>query len=279
MLTWRSLCTADRPSLSALAQACLDADGGLPFLADGGFLDMLYPADAVTLAATSPDGTLVAAAAVRAGVAPSGIGMIHPRVRGRGAGAHLLDWQLAQAPGLTVRSESLTPAAQALFASRGLSCIFGEHIMRFDGIPPTIAVPGVRFEEWSAATSARFFTVYDASFRERPGFPGYSEQEWIADTDEETVPARSLLAVLDGVDAGFITCDPGGWVNQVGVLPAYRGRAVAAVLLAEAGRRYRAAGGDHEGLAVNHNNPTAYARYLRYGFVPAGERARFTAAG
>ena len=80
---------------------------------------------------------------------------------------------------------------------------------------------------------------------------------------------------MDGADAGFIAAGAGGWIVQVGVVPAARGKAVGALLIAEAVRLMRAAGEADSTLNVNVNNPRAIALYRRLGFATAGRRARY----
>jgi mycothiol synthase len=129
---------------------------------------------------------------------------------------------------------------------------------------------------WSAQTAPRFHRVYDAAFRERPGFPGWPAEQWIADTadDDEFRSDWSLLATVPGLgDAGFVTAAV-GWIVQVGVVPAARGRGIGSALVVEALRRMRAGGSGHAWLDVNVDNP-AVRLYRRLGFEHRGRRARF----
>ena len=127
------------------------------------------------------------------------------------------------------------------------------------------------------AEPARFHAVYEAAFRDRPGFPGWPRERWISwiSDDEEFRPEWTLLATLAGADAGFIAGEAGGWVAQMGVVPAARGKDVGAALLAEAIRRMRAAGETTITLNVNVNNPHPAALYRRLGFARTGRRARY----
>jgi ribosomal protein S18 acetylase RimI-like enzyme len=299
----------------ALARRCLDADGGMPLAADPGFLRRRYLGDTTstsiattsttTTAVRSADGTLVAASAVRPGAghgAQQGTiltAMVDPGLRGRGIGASLLDAALAEAQRraaqgrggpVSVETESLTPAVARLFASRGLRQVFAEDVMRCDltdllQVDPVQAArsvqagpvwpAGTTLADWSDATSTRFHAVYAASFADRPGFPGWSAQEWIEwSVDEDFRPGWSVLATLPGVgDAGFATCSD-GWLVQVGVVPAARGGGLGGALVVEALRRMRADGATEVLLDVNVDNPAAKL-YQRLGFVVLGRRARF----
>jgi hypothetical protein len=93
-------------------------------------------------------------------------------------------------------------------------------------LPDRPMPPDVIFTTWQPALADQFFQAYDASFRERPGFPGYSAAEWISDRieDENFKPGWSRLARSGDLPVGFLTAGtehPGG-VVQVGVIPGRR---------------------------------------------------------
>ena len=146
-----------------------------------------------------------------------------------------------------------------------------------EDIDPDAPFPaGVALTQWSSATAGQFFEVYQAAFRERPGFPGWSAGEWIAwvADDDEFRPELSLLVRAGAHPVGFIVCCD-DWVVQVGVRPEWRGRGLAAALVVEALRRMCAAGGRQVLLDVNVNNPSAAHVYARLGFATIGRRARY----
>jgi ribosomal protein S18 acetylase RimI-like enzyme len=130
-------------------------------------------------------------------------------------------------------------------------------------------------ETWSAAAAPRFYAVYEAAFRERPGFPGWTAEEWIEGVDEDGFrPEWSVLATVPDLGgAGFVTAAD-GWIDQVGVVPAARGRGIGAALVMESLTRMRADGADHAWLNVNVDNPAARL-YRRLGFQDRGVRARY----
>ncbi|HEY1919035.1 MAG TPA: hypothetical protein VGH27_25975 [Streptosporangiaceae bacterium] len=113
------------------------------------------------------------------------------------------------------------PAADDLFRSRGLRQGFAEDVMSMAlaGRMPEMAAPaGISFIEWAPATAPRFFAVWEAAFRERPGFPGWPARtwiDWIAD-DEGFRADWALLACAGDADLGFVAGGAGGWVEQVG---------------------------------------------------------------
>jgi mycothiol synthase len=228
---WPPLSNDDFDDLIALAARCLAVDGGLPLAADPGFLRGRWTA-ASTGAVRDSGRRLVAAGAVRDG--PVFAGLVDPTVRRTGLGSRLLDWGLDRPGTVTVETEGLTPAAEALFASRGLRRVFAEDVMRIDLTGPfPEPADGTARAQWSAATAQRFAAVHDAAFRDRPGFPGQPPTEWIADLteDDDFRPFWSILATIPGLgDAGFVTAAV-GWIVQVGVVPAARGRGLGAALV------------------------------------------------
>jgi len=188
--------------------------------------------------------------------------------------------QVASAgPAIIVETESLTDAAHALFVSRGLRQVFAEDVMR---VVPAAASPprwpaGVGLTDWSAATAERFYAVFEASFRDRPGFPGTPADEWITETeeDDEFRPDWSLLATIPGLgDAGFVV-GGAGWIMQVGVRPEARRQGIGAALVCESLSRMAAVGAAEAWLDVNVDNPGAAALYRRLGFTHEGCRARY----
>jgi ribosomal protein S18 acetylase RimI-like enzyme len=288
--SWRSIGEPDLPALAGLARECLSADGGPPFAADPGFLRGRY-LDGARARGGWQGPQLVCASAVR----PSGdgpdaatvtTGLVHPQFRRRGLGGSAFDWAAGQAKqagpaGLTADTEALSDGAHALYLARGLSQVFAEDVMQLaaTATPPPPASPpaGLVLSSWDQAGPARFFAVYEASFRDRPGYPGWSQDRWVdwVSDDDDFRAAWALLATVDGTDAGFIVADAGGWIIQVGVIPTVRGRDIGAALVAEAVRLMRAGGQTVITLNVNVDNPHAAALYRRLGFAQAGRRARY----
>jgi ribosomal protein S18 acetylase RimI-like enzyme len=179
-----------------------------------------------------------------------------------------------------VETESLTQAADALYRSRGLHQTFAEDAMSMplaQRVPAVAPDPGISFTEWTEAAAPRFFAVWEAAFRERPGFPGWSADTWIGwiSDDEDFRADWTLLASAGHADLGFIAGATGGWIVQVGVIPAARGQRISTLLMAEVFRRMITAGETRAVLTVNANNPSAIAVYERIGFARIGRRARY----
>ncbi len=268
-------------AVADLVRRRLAVDGGLPLVAEPGFLAGRYGPPATLFTATGADGALTAAAGVRARDAAAVVAFVADP--GPDAGP-VLDAALAHARALAapveVESEFVTGWAQTLFAERGLRPVFAEDVLRYDLAAPLPPVPlpdGVTILPWADDLAPRFFAVYAAAFAERPGFPGWTADQWTGWTvDDEFRPAASLLATdTSGTDIGFVT-SANGWIVQVGVVPEARGGGLGAALLVEALRRHRDAGSAEVLLDVSVDNP-AGRLYRRMGFTAVGRRGRFRA--
>jgi len=298
-LSWRSLQAADAAAIAALASRCLAADGGHPFGAEKAYIKKHY-LPARSTGAFEVDGRLTACAAVRPAHTPeqyraSIVGLVHPDYRRRGIGAYLLGWSIAEAGTLLASSppdrphvlqittESLTDAAASLFERHEFSQQFTEDVMRRDlalPIPDALLPSGLNLAVWAPGLADQFFAVYLAAFRERPGFPDWSQETWMAwlGADEDDFhPELSLLACHDSLPLGFIVCAD-KWIVQMGVHPDWRKRGIASALVTEVLRRFRDSGGDFMLLDVNTDNPRAARVYARLGFQRIGKRARYERA-
>ena len=298
-LLWRPLRREDRSEIGGLATACLAADGGLPFAADEEFVQARFmpAAPGVSLGGFTPVGVLLAAAAVRPDPETRQrraliAGMVHPDHRGQRVGTILMRWSIMQGeallaggePGaprrLVIATEMLTDAAARLYARYGFAQEFAEDVMRRalrQPLPEAPLPPDITLTPWSPALAEAFFAAYTASFRERPGFPGWSQEQWVdwATNDHDFRPAASFIARCGDTPAGFVVCDE-GWIAQIGVCPEWRGRGLGAALIAAALRVFHAAGLEDVSLDVNVNNPSAAQLYTRLGFKVVGRRARWT---
>jgi mycothiol synthase len=286
-LSWRALRDRDLPAVTELARECLAADGGQPFAASPGFLSGCYPSGAQTCAGFS-DTRLACVSSLRQAAAGPAVttGLVHPAWRRRGIGGYAFDWAASQVDraraGLRAETEALSDGAHALYLTKGLSQVLAEDVMQLAAAaqpPPARSPAGLSLAHWGQADPARFFAVYDAAFRDRPGYPGWPQDRWIEwiSADEDFRAELTLLATIDGADVGFIVGDAAGWIAQLGVAPPARGRDIGARLIGEAVQRMRAAGEHIITLNVNTNNPHAIALYRRLGFTRTGRRARYQA--
>lgn len=280
---WTAPGGAEIAEVAGLARRCVKHDGGLPETASEGYLARRYTGDGVTAFGAYADGLLVACGAVRpAGEGRAMTGLVDPGHRGRGLGSGLLD-RLIEAAGpsplLKTETESLTPEADELFRSRGFAPAFAEDVFRHDAtlpLAPAPLPPGVRAEEWDDGNRDAFYAAYRASFAGRPGFPGWSRDQWIDWlVDDEFRPDCSLVAYAgDGTPAGFVACAE-GFLVQVGAVPEWRGRGIGRALATAALERLRARGATEVHLDVNVNNPASAALFLSLGCTAIARRARY----
>jgi mycothiol synthase len=303
-LMWRPISQMDLEEIVELARICLANDGGLGFLFEPDIIKERYLPDrqSAGIGAFTLDGRLAACASVSMIGDPGKqrarmVGQVRPDVRGRGIGTYLLQWSQEQGKTLLVEAaepqrvlqivtESLTEPADRLYLTHGFACVFEELVMERDlrlPVPDRPSPPGVTITNWQPKLAEQFFQAYHAAFHERPGFPGYSAAEWIAQvTENDLKPEWSLLARIDGEPVGFVignidltTEPPGGYVWQIGVIPAQRRQGLASALLAETMRRMQEAGAGSALLTVHLNNPGAISTYYQLGFIEIGRRARY----
>jgi mycothiol synthase len=267
--------------LRGLARACLDADGGLPLLTGDTMLRARL-LSGETRVVRGGDGALLAAASVVVrddGAASSGL--VHPDHRGAGHGRALLGWALERAGDvpLTVTSETLSPSAERLYARLGLTQVFAETVMRHPSADVSVvpAPADVRVVPVERARRGDLFAAYVGSFADRPGFPDPSQEEWLEELDQEDEWRRDLSAVvLDGSDTPVAFVNVlGSWVDQVGVVPAWRGRRLGAHLVTRVLAALAAEGAGPAWLSVNVDNPAAVL-YEALGFERYGTRARYS---
>ncbi len=187
-------------------------------------------------------------------------------------------------PRIQVVSESLSDPEVLRWASAGYRLAFEELAMDRD-LPSEWELPsprwpsGSRLVDWGTDAAAASFDVYTAAFRDRPGFPGWSQSEWIdrLTGGVDFLPRASMCVLLEGVPAGFVVCST-GWIDQIGVAPRYRRMGLAGALIAEAVIRMRRIGLALVRLHVNVNNPGALAAWEGLGWHAVGRRGRFEGA-
>jgi ribosomal protein S18 acetylase RimI-like enzyme len=124
--------------------------------------------------------------------------------------------------------------------------------------PPAVRLPaGVETVPWTNDSTLRFFLAYRASFADRPGFPDPPAEEWIADHRGTAFqPELSRVALVADEPVGFVTLErkaSSGWIDQLGVAPAWRRRGLGMALLTAALRDLRAARVAEVFLHVNLN--------------------------
>jgi mycothiol synthase len=281
VLQWSELTPSDRPAVRALAQACLDHDGGLPQLVDDDFITRYFFGDD-TIAGRDDLGELVAIASLTYDEVGNRIasGLVHPSMRRQGHGEALVAWAREQSLGVPVKviAETMSPEAETLFAASGLRRTFAETVMYHDlAHISRIPLPeGVHTESFTDERAHDFFIAYQDSFGDRPGFPDPTEEEWLAwlRSDPEFRPEDSRVAYSRGeAPIGFVTVS-GDWIEQVGVVPTWRGHRIGAHLVVRTLTALKASGSERAWLNVAVDNPSRDL-YHRLGFTAYGTRARY----
>jgi mycothiol synthase len=281
-LTWSALGNDSFDELRALAHACLDADGGMPlFTGEQMLRGRMLIGESIT--ARDASGALVAAASFSLGDSgATTTGMVHPARRSEGLGRQLLRWacdRAGRAP-LTVATEMLSERAERLYARFGLNQVFAEDVMRHDlyDLPDVPAPEGISLTPVSAGDHTLLFEAYARSFADRPGFTLPIAAEWLDELIEDPAYRADLSLLATDVDqpVGFVNV-LGNWVDQVGVVPPYRGRRLGAHLVAHVLAALAAEGADGCWLTVNIDNP-ADQLYRSLGFRVVGRRARYATA-
>lgn len=282
-IDWAAPTAEDLGDLVRLGQACLERDGGLPQLVDPEHLRGSFLTD-TALVGRDELGEIVAAAAV--GLDSSGqraaTGLVDPSVMGQGIGQELVRWVDAHAGGpVRVVLDSVSPEAETLFADVGLHRVFAETIMRHSlrSIPLVRAPEEIVTLPFTDDTSEAFRHAYAASFADQPGYGDDTARAWGRWLREQGgfQPEDSRVALdATGHVAGFVTLSE-TWVEEVGVVPAWRGRGLGAHLVARSLTALSKRGASEVWLAVGSENP-ARALYERLGFRNRGTRALYEPA-
>jgi ribosomal protein S18 acetylase RimI-like enzyme len=188
--------------------------------------------------------------------------------------------------GEQITCEAMDDALTELYTSQGYALAFAEDVMLRDlsGTLPRAELPqGVKCRTWTAERAPAFFAAYSRAFADRPGFPGWPEEQWVAwIADDPTFrPDRSEVALAADEPVGFIACADDeerrerGYIIQVGVAPAHRGHGLARALVVRALYAWQAEGKTGVLLHVNVNNPGAIRLYEESGFDRIARRGRF----
>ncbi len=307
-LTWRPLHVGDADALYGLMAAIEEADR-VPERTSrelahevfvGGWKDMRRD----SLGGFDHEGDLRAYALVEVRPGDEHVvraflsGGVHPQWRGRGLGRAVLAWLEGRGRQKLVEIGKERPARLAafvqesardqrrLYAAAGFSPIRWYTSMRRDlSLPvPTVRPPsGVRIVRWSPELDELARVAHNTAFADHWGSEPQTVESWRHDP-HHFAPSWSFLA-LDATAAeptvvgyalsgryeqdwdvqGFRS----GYTDLLGVLPQWRGRGLAGVLLARTMNAYKRSRMQYAGLDVDNANPTgAYGLYERWGYQP-----------
>ena len=146
-----------------------------------------------------------------------------------------------------------------------------------DDVPFCARPPGLVVFPFNDDTSGIFHEAYRRSFADRPGFPDPPRDQWVREVsgDDDFRPELSRVVLdPDGHPVGFVIVSD-TWVDQVGVVPTWRGHGLGAHLVARTLSALKRGGARESWLAVTTDNPTAQGLYERLGYCGYGSRARF----
>lgn len=210
-------------------------------------------------------------------------GHVRPDRRGRGVGSALLGWALERAaaePGVreawTIARE---PDAVALLEAAGFRLARTGQVLTLHD-PAAVPEPdwpaGVRLDTSLRGQRlvAALVEACDRSYAHLPHYRGAVRSQvarLLAHPDAD--PALCLLALRDGGAVGFAFClleraagEVEGWVHDLGVAPAERGRGLGRALLWAGVRAMRQRGAARVLLGVDAANTRARRLYERTGF-------------
>lgn len=217
-----------------------------------------------------------------------------PAHRGRGLGAALLPWTWAvvnaegrDTVGQTV-SDNRTDAV-ALFRSHGYEVSHTAWVLRIDLDEESPAVPslpdGLAFRDLRPGDDdGEVFDVIDTAFDEWEGRESQGFDNWVSSSlhRDEVVPELVPLVVdrgrIVGVALNFhygIDVDVEGWIQQLAVDKAYRGRGLGRALLQESFRRFHGVGYRRCGLSTD-SRTGALSLYQHVGMYVRSSFTRYT---
>ena len=261
--------------------------------------------DTNTLIAIAGDGTVAAEAMI---VFPPGEGdqlaltdgHVHVRYRGRGLGSHLLEWLEVRARQEFSATTSGAPQLMrtscaghqtdriALFEQHGFQAMRYSYRMQRSLAEP---IPGVSLPaslvmaQWTPELDLPLMHAFNAAFSEHWGLQTMNQEAWreFFTGVPQFRGDLSYLAMDAEKVAGFcVNWVEGaenareGWIEAIGVIPAWRGRGIASALMAKSLQVFQAEGLKQAALDVDAENPTGALRlYEKHGFTIARESIHF----
>jgi mycothiol synthase len=181
------------------------------------------------------------------------------RARAMAAGAATRFWTSGAATDATfvptVTAAGFHPVRTFWHMERSLDAAY-----RAAPLPAGVAIrpAGTDPDQWQA------FEVMNEAFRGHFGFEPVPYGEWrVANVESLAEPWLVQLAEVDDIMAGAVTSRmPGrtGWINDLGVRPAFRGRGIGAALLQRSFAELAARGAAQVRLNVDSENETGATR-------------------
>jgi mycothiol synthase len=213
-----------------------------------------------------------------------GWGVVHPKHRGRGIGASLMNRIEERAPELVAGPPSVRfrhaidagdRAAAAMLRARGLRPVRHFWHMRIDLVGAVELGPAQEGIEITAIKVPDdlpvVHAVLDEAFADDWGHHPEPFDRWVEEqtTSPSYDPTLWLLATVGGGPVGALTANvwgDRGWVNEIGVLPPRRGRGIGSALLRRSFATFARRELQSVFLNVDAENPTgATVLYERVG--------------
>jgi ribosomal protein S18 acetylase RimI-like enzyme len=225
-------------------------------------------------------------------------GHVHVYHRGRGLGSYLLSWLEARAreefsaahgggdaPLMRTSCAAHQADRIALFEMHGFNVARYSYTMQRDLQRPIPAYPlptGVQLRPWSPALDQQVMDAFNLAFAGHWGLPQMTPVLWgqLFTRVPQFRPHLSCAALAgDEVVAFSVNWSPQpsqGWLEALGVIPAWRGRGLAKALLAHSLSLFHQAGLEQAALDVDAENPSGALRlYQKLGFAAVKEEIHF----
>ncbi|MCI0633369.1 MAG: GNAT family N-acetyltransferase [Actinobacteria bacterium] len=205
-------------------------------------------------------------------------GVVHPRHRGLGIGSALFGWiesraseRLAGIAGATFEHSinDVDGSARAIVLGRGLTLVRSFRHMQIDldgprdaGSPPAgTLIRGIEAE----SDLRRAHAIFVEAFEDEWGYRVIPFEEWRAlEVDSPGFdPSLWLLATEGGETVGALNASSDerrGWIGEVGVRRAWRGRGIGSALLLRSFATFAERGTPRVLLNVDFENPTGAMR-------------------
>jgi mycothiol synthase len=223
-------------------------------------------------------------------------GNVHTAFRGQGIGSYLLEWMEArirqafvgQGAGKSPIMRTSCLARQAdrvqLFENHGFGAERFSYQMRRSLADPILEAElpaGLSWQQWSPELDPQLMSAFNEAFHGHWGLPVMNPETW--HQFFIGVPQfrgdLTLLAMDGNTIAGFcVNWVEGqeGWIEAIGVVPAWRGRGLASALMAKSLNLFQAENLERAGLDVDTQNPSGALRlYQKHGFDVAREEIHF----
>ena len=217
-------------------------------------------------------------------------GIVHPQHRRAGVGTALMQWGLRRATEQVLSSSSSLPGfvrtdvsdtitdAHRVFDTLGMTPVrYMDELLRpLTDLPPLTSVDGVRIVPWPDDRDEEIRTEKNISFEQHWGSTPTSAHHWqqmvrgygarpdlsfVALDPDDRVIGHCLNKRFPADDDLLGRMD--AWIDNLGILPQWRGRGVGSALIAASLHAFAAEGLTHASIGVDSENPSGAAQLYR----------------